>query len=357
MSAPNPWAIEATSANRSASIDDAGVAFNSPSHSVWPPTVTVREGVSARDLAPLFQRLAAQHVETSGALLFRNLQLDGVEAFRNFASSFGGELLGYDFGSTPRTKVSSGIYTSTEYPAHQRIPLHNEQSYSHDWPLRIWFFCVMPARQGGQTPIADSRAIYQRLDPALRRRFEKRRLMYVRNFGNGLDLPWPKVFDTDRRDDVESYCRAHGVSCEWKPNGELRTRQVCRASARHPGTNDMVWFNQAHLFHVSALDAETRETLLEVVPKEDLPRNVYYGTGAPIEESALDEIRGVLDEAQVTFAWSAGDVLMLDNMLTAHGRTPFVGERKVVVAMTHAYGTRHVELESDLESGAELADR
>lgn len=108
--------------------------------------------------------------------------------------------------------------------------------------------------------------------------------------------------------------------------------------ARHPRTGDWVWFNQAHLFHVSNLPPEVRESLLEIVDEDDLPRNVYYGDGSPIEESLLDDIRGVLAEATVSFPWRSGDVLMLDNMLTAHARAPFSGPRKVIVAMAQGHG-------------------
>ena len=94
-----------------------------------------------------------------------------------------------------------------------------------------------------------------------------------------------------------------------------------------------VWFNQAHLFHVSALEASTRDTLLSIVAEQDLPRNVYYGDGSPIEESLLDEIRGVYEEEKRCFQWHRGDFLVLDNLLTAHGREPFEGDRKVIVAM------------------------
>ncbi|NET49525.1 MAG: TauD/TfdA family dioxygenase, partial [Merismopedia sp. SIO2A8] len=51
----------------------------------------------------------------------------------------------------------------------------------------------------------------------------------------------------------------------------------------------------------------------------------------------LDEIREVYQQASVSFLWQEGDVLLLDNMLVAHGRKPFVGTRKIVVAMAEAF--------------------
>lgn len=283
---------------------------------------------------PALLDLARTRLHEVGGLLLRGFDVSGEQAFQQLVRSFGHELLSYEFGSTPRKAVEQGVYTSTEYPAHQVIPLHNEQSYTLQWPLKIWFHCVQPSAEGGETPIADSRLIYQRIDPALRQRFACKRLMYVRNYGNGLDLPWQQAFNSEDRPTVENFCRANRIDFEWKADGELRTRQVCQAVARHPLSQAMVWFNQAHLFHVSNLAPAVREGLLAVVEDPlDLPRNVYYGDGSPLEDSALEEIRGVLDDCTLRFPWQQGDVLMLDNMLVAHGRASFKGPRKVIVAM------------------------
>jgi alpha-ketoglutarate-dependent taurine dioxygenase len=300
----------------------------------------VEATVPGEPLMAAFARLRAEadeHLYTSGALLFRGFGVESPEVFQQFAAAFGDPLLNYEFGSTPRSQVTKGVYTSTEYPAHQSIPLHNEQAYTRDWPMKIWFYCAVAAPVGGETPIADSRAIYRALAPSLRERFATRGLMYVRNYGNGLDVPWQRVFNTEDRAQVEAYCAGHDIAFEWKDDGELRTRQRCQAVAKHPRTGDMVWFNQAHLFHVSALSPGMREVLLDTVGEEDLPRHVYYGDGSPIADAELDEIRAVLDAHKIVFPWSQGDIVMLDNMLTAHAREPFSGPRKVVVAMAEGY--------------------
>lgn len=303
-----------------------------------PMLVEMPLGTTLEQALSLAREIAGRNLSQYGGLMFRGLPLDGADAFRGFAAGFGHPLLTYEFGSTPRSKVTQGVYTSTEYPSHQQIPLHNEQAYTRDWPMKIWFYCMRPAQEGGETPIADSRAIYRDMPASIREDFTKRGLMYVRNFGNGLDVPWQQVFGTDSRAVVEDYCRRHAIDCEWKEDGELRTRQICQGVARHPVTQDMVWFNQAHLFHVSNLEPETRETLLEIVDEEDLPRNVLYGDGKAIEDETLAVVRAVLNEHLISFPWQAGDVMMLDNMLTAHARAPFNGPRKVIVAMAEAHG-------------------
>lgn len=295
-------------------------------------------GVTLEEMGAEIQAYVERHLEQAGGILFRGFAVPDIAAFKAFAGSFGHELLSYEFGSTPRSKVEQGVYTSTEYPAHQSIPLHNEQAYTRQWPMRIWFYCHTAAPEGGETPIADSREVYRRLDPRIRQRFIDKGLMYVRNYGNGLDVPWQQVFNTEDPAVVEAYCRSQDIAWTWKGDGELRTRQICQAVATHPRTGDIVWFNQAHLFHVSALEKNVRETLLSVVDEEDLPRHVYYGDGSPIEESILNEIRAVFDSVTIRFPWQQGDVLMLDNMLAAHGRAPFKGPRRVVVAMAQGHG-------------------
>jgi len=301
-------------------------------------------GLSLDEAAPLLRAIVGDTLERAGGVLFTGFRVESIDAFQQFAGSFGHPLIGYEFASTPRSQVEGAVYTSTEYPPHRSIPLHNEQSYTREWPLRIWFHCALAARSGGATPIADSRAIYRALDPALVARFAKRELLYVRNFGQGLDLPWQQAFGSDDPREVERICVARGIDCEWRESDDgellLRTQERCQAVARHPKTGDMVWFNQANLFHLSALDEDMQEALVDAVGLENVPRNVYYGDGEPIEADALAEIRGVLDQQRVVFPWLTGDVLMLDNMLTAHARDPFEGARKVVVAMAQSYSER-----------------
>ena len=318
-----------------------------------PLVVEGLEGQAWEDGLAAVHDLVRDRLHQVGGILFRRFGILGEQPFRRFAASFGHPLLSYDFGSTPRSAVGEGVYTSTEYPAHQVIPLHNEQSYTRCWPMKIWFHCIAPGDAGGHTPIADSRLIHARLDPGIRDRVAQRRLASVRNYGNGLDLPWQRAFNTRDRAVVERFCKAQGIAWEWKPDGELRTRQVCQAVARHPHTGQMVWFNQAHLFHVSNMAPALRETLLSVVGGEqDLPRNVYYGDGSAIEPSALEHIRGVLDDCAVSFAWRRGDVLMLDNMLVAHGRATFKGDRRVVVAMAQTASEQAHQTTSEASDAA-----
>ena len=268
-----------------------------------------------------------------GGLLFRNFDVDSVVKFDQFAVSWSPELMDYLDQHTPRTRISQNIYTSTEYPADQHVPFHSENSKNHIWPMKLWFFCQQPAAEGGETPIADNRRVFELLNPKIRERFIEKGVMYVRNFGEGVGLSWQTVFQTNSREQVESFCRQANAQLEWKGGDRLRMQHVCPAVAVHPQTGDVVWFNQAHLFHVSNVERSARESLLSMFAEADLPSKAYYGDGSAIESSVLDEIRDVFSRVAVKFPWQRGDILMLDNMLVAHGRAPFKGSRKVFVAM------------------------
>ena len=272
-----------------------------------------------------------------GALLFRGFEVGTPERFEQFARAVAPELLDYFERAAPRVEVGRNVYTSTEYPAEHAIPLHHEMSYSHNWPTKIWFYCDLPARAGGATPVANDREVFDLIDPAVKRRFAEKRVMYVRNYGEGLDLSWREAFQTEDRAEVERYCRAARMTCEWGEGDRLRTRAVRQALATHPRTGETVWFNHAHMFHISNVEPSVRDALLAQFRDDELPRNAFYGDGSKIEPSVLEEIRGVYDRAAVRFPWRAGDVMLLDNFLASHGREPFEGPRRVLVAMAELY--------------------
>ena len=161
--------------------------------------------------------------------------------------------------------------------------------------------------------------------------------MLVRNFGDGLGLKWETSFRVGTRAELEAYCRRSHISYEWKGEGQLRTRQVRPAVRRHPRTGEEVWFNHVAFWHVSSLPQGVREMFLREFEVEDLPYNTYYGDGGVIEDGVAEEIRAAYDAETVAFRWERGDLLVLDNMLAAHGRRPYTGGRKVFVAMGEPY--------------------
>ena len=272
-----------------------------------------------------------------GAILFRDFGVSSAAQFEQFICTLSGEPLEYRDRSSPRRQLSGNIYTSTDYPADQMIFPHNENSYALTWPLKVYFFCEVAAQGGGETPLADVRKVFQRISPEVRDRFIAKKWMHVRNFGAGLGLSWQTVFQMNDRKEVERHCDDAGIQYEWGEGHRLRTRQVRPAVAQHPQTGEWLWFNHATFFHASTLEPPIREKLLAEFRNEDLPHNTYYGDGSEIEPEVMDELREAYLQELVQFTWERGDVLMVDNMLTAHSRRPFLGERKILVGMAEPF--------------------
>jgi len=273
----------------------------------------------------------------AGAVLFRGFELGGTAGASAFMQAISGELMEYRERSSPRHAVAERVYTSTDYPPDQPIFPHNEHSYSLTVPQHLYFTCAVPPERGGETPLADCRKVRARLAPEVRERFREKRWMYVRNLDGRFGLPWPVVFQTEDRAEVEAYCRAQDIEIEWRADGGLRTRQVRPAELVHPQTGEGAWFNHITFFHVTTLPPFIRERLLGELREDDLPNNTYYGDGSAIEAETLDALRAAYRDECVMFPWQRGDVLLIDNILTAHARQPFRGPRQIHAAMARPF--------------------
>jgi len=272
-----------------------------------------------------------------GAVLFRGFGLAGAPEFEAVAGGIAGELFA-EYGDLPPEPTSQKVYGSTPYPPDKMILFHNESSHLPTWPMRQFFFCVIPSATGGTTPLLDSRTVYNALEPTVREEFETKGLMYVRNFAEGIDVPWQDFFHTSDRDEVERMCAETGMTCEWTSGDGLRIRQVSPAVVTHPRTGEKLFFNQVQLHHVYCLDDETRSSLRQLFAEDDLPRNVYFGDGTPIADETMEYIGALYEELCVDFPWQATDLVAVDNMLVQHARRPFSGERKLLVAMAQMSG-------------------
>jgi hypothetical protein len=267
-----------------------------------------------------------------GAILFRGFPIQDSADFDRFCTLLGPRVADYAGGTSPRIKVGSGVYTSTEYPATATIAMHNEMSYKDIYPDFIYFYCATPPAQGGETPIADSRKVLASLPQRVVDAFEARGVSYIRNMidSAGSFGSWQRVFETDSRSVVEALCDKQGIGYQWDAYGTLHTEERRPATRVHARTGEKVWFNQAHMWHISngAPDLD-----LDDIDEADLPMNAAYGDRGSIETESLTAIRDAFKRHSMHFAWQQRDILLLDNVLMAHGRMPFKGERRILVAM------------------------
>jgi len=280
-------------------------------------------------------------LNTHGAILFRGFSLPDVEKFEEFsAAATSNEWVDYREAATPRVNLNGNVFTSTEYPASETIFFHNENSHTTTWPLYISFYCKTPAESGGETPLADCRKIYRELPTEIRERFENKKVLYIRNFGYGLGIPWTKGFPVSNKQEMIDYCQKNEIELNWKAGDKLALNYTRWASLEHPVTEEKVWFNHATFFNFNSLDNTTRSLINEHIGEENAPYNTFYGDKTPIEEETIDLLKSLYKKHSVKVPYQKQDVLLIDNMLVAHGREPYIGQREICVTMTQNMGSK-----------------
>jgi len=272
--------------------------------------------------------LVAEH----GSLLVRGLGLaDAAGAGSVFRHL--GELMIETEAFSPRQRYSERVYSSSKWPPNQPMCMHHELSYAIEPPRLMLFACLGAATKGGATPVADASAVLDALPSGLVERFEREGWVLVRNYNGEIGATLEEAFGTDDRRAIERYCGANAIEFEWRDGGALRTRQRRRAVVLHPPTGRRCWFNQVAFLNEWTMAPELREYLVDVYGEDGLPFNTRFGNGDPIGPDIVQAINQAYDANTVREPWQAGDLLLVDNVRTAHAREPFEGPREVVVAL------------------------
>ena len=271
-------------------------------------------------------------VHESGALLFRGFSVPGPGEFSDFAKALCPDLY-TDYGDLADEPEEDEVYGTTTYPLEQPIHFHNEAAAATEWPLYLFFYCAQPALEGGATRLVDTRGVLACMTPAERATIRDRKLTYIRNHYPNLDVPWNTLFGTEDPREAERKCRENDVEFEWVARDSLRTRTMRKMIQRHPVTGDDVLFHHLFLNHPACLDPATREGLEQQFAGETFPRNVLAEGESLIPDVWVRDLMDAYEARAADVRWRAGDVLLLDNMLVSHGRAPFRGPRRILVAM------------------------
>ena len=286
-----------------------------------------------------------------GAVLFRGFGLRTAEDFHAAADlCFKSGLRRYIGGVSPRGEVMSGVYESTTFPSHMRIPQHNEMAYLPDPPCALAFFCEIEPEHGGETPLADSRLIYKLIPEELRTALERAGVSYhrylygprwnlhhlTRNRLVKLHTSWMAAFASDDPAVVERACAATGSTVKWDREEGAKISNVLPAFRRHPETGEMLWFNQVSTFLSSPRSTGWVRWLMYQMAYPNPYRRPFHATlgdGSPITLRQLNMVTEAIERATVRFRWQRGDLLLVDNFLITHGRMPYRGKRRILVAI------------------------
>jgi alpha-ketoglutarate-dependent taurine dioxygenase len=283
---------------------------------------------------------AAEHREAlhavvaeHGAVVVRGLGLrDAAEiiaVFRRLATNLMVEREAF----ARRQVYADGVYSSATWPANQPMCMHHELSYRLEVPSLLLFGCLGAPTAGGATAVADSPTVLEALPEDLAERFARDGWMLTRSYNGEIGATLAEAFGTDDRAAIERYCGANAIGFGWQPDGELRTRQRRHAVLRHPVTDQRCFFNQVAILNEWTIDPEVREYLVDMYGADGLPFNTRFGTGEPLTEGIVELINQVYEAHTVREPWQPGDLMLVDNIRTAHSREAYVGPREIVVGM------------------------
>jgi alpha-ketoglutarate-dependent taurine dioxygenase len=319
-----------------------------------PRMIEAPAGATAADLRALIahSRVGLESLLlVHGALLFRGFGVVTAGELGDVVGASGGRAMRYVGGDSPRTALGGDVYTSTEVPRTVPIGLHNEMSYLARYPRHLWFCCAEEATHGGESTLADGRAIVRALDPRIRDRLAQNGIRYRRSLRGESKIAdvvdrvanvkvtksWMDTFESNDPRVAEERCRELGVRHTWLPSGRLVMENEGPAFVVHPITGERAWFNQAHLFKLSARGLGRLHYALArlyFLRPETRTHDARLGDGAELDATTLAHVFDVIDRNTRDVAMRRGDVLWIDNLLCMHGRRPFVGPRKILVSMT-----------------------
>ncbi|MGW7255121.1 TauD/TfdA family dioxygenase [Streptomyces sp. NPDC054834] len=298
-----------------------------------PPILRVESPGDASSWAAEHREALRAQVTEHGALLVRGLGLrDAAGAGAVFTALTGG-LLTEKEAFAPRDAHGPGVYSSTPWPANQPMCMHHELSYALEVPGLMLFACLTAPGEGGATAVADAEDMLRALPTEVTERFEHEGWLLTRAYNEEIGASLTESFGTDDRAAIEEYCRAHAIDFTWQPDGSLHTRQRRSAVVRHPLTGRRCWFNQIAFLNEWTLAPEVREYLVDVYGEDALPFNTRFGDGTPIGEDTVRLLNTTYEEHTRREPWQDGDLMLVDNIRTAHSREAFTGERQVLVGM------------------------
>lgn len=231
-----------------------------------------------------------------------------------------------------RRELAPGVWSAPEWPADREQCLHHDEAYGVDFPRLLLMTCLRPADAGGDMLLGDTRAALRRLPAGLADRFRAEGWCLSRSFRPHFGLPWTAAFGTDDPAAVATTCADRLIGFAWADGGVLHTDQRRAAVVRHPVTGEDCWFNDVAFFSRWSVDTAERELMLGAFGPRGLPFDTRFGGGGEIDEPAWRAVLDGYDAVLRRVPWRPGDLLLVDNLLTAHGRQPFRGPWEVAVA-------------------------
>ena len=299
-----------------------------------------------------------------GSMMFRGFELLTPEDFEDVALALEPGLQNNYAGTSPRNSRTKFVHSASELPGHYPIMQHCEMSFLPTAPRYLFFFCFVEPKDGGETPVCDFRKVYDQMNPEIREEFEKRGVKLIRNYTGPNTKThtdvyqlkrWDELFKTTDHKVVEEEAAKNELELTWMEDDKLRLVNSRPSVQTHPDTGEKVWFNHLQVFHREAAAIEYKHiykrrsdlfslkymlalntiTFFKRIfkkPEDEAMHMVFADNGGEIPRSYVEHVEALIWKNLDAEPWQLGDVLMIDNFSTSHGRLPYKGPRDILVA-------------------------
>lgn len=200
------------------------------------------------------------------------------------------------------------------------------------YPQTIFFYCFVPALEGGQTPLVLSSRVCNRLSnecPEFIEKLDSLGVIYKRILpdyddpSSAIGRSWRSTFNTEVKEEAKNKAKEIGVELEFLDNGDcVSISSVTKAIRNHPTTGERVFFNSVVAAYVGWRDS-----------RNDPVEAVRFGDGSMMNPDQIEIAKKILDEECCDLMWNKGDVAWVDNNAVLHARRSFKGERRIMAAL------------------------
>lgn len=271
-----------------------------------------------------------------GAVLFRGFPVLTAEDFDRFIAAFQLPNFRYEdsLSNAVRVVKTDRVFTANEAPPTVTIFLHHEMAQTPIYPSRLFFFCEKASETGGATPLCRSDVLWSKLSqqcPEFARNCIDKGLKYTNvmpaanDAASGMGRSWQSTLHADTPADAERRLRELNYSWEWLPDGCLKATTPVLPAVRKLPDGRVTFFNQL----IAAFKGWKDD-------RNDPSKAITFGDGTPLDRAAVDVAARLGDELSFDTPWQAGDVVLVDNYVTMHGRRTFTGTRKVLASLIAA---------------------
>ena len=199
------------------------------------------------------------------------------------------------------------------------------------YPSKLFFFCELASESGGATPICRSDILLEHIQreiPDFIAACTEKGVRYSQTMPSENDLnsgqgrSWSSTLSAATKQDAELKLQRLGYDWEWQDKGTLSVTTPVLAAIRTLDDGRQVFFNQLIAAFRGWQDARNVSE-----------KSICYGDNSPISNQDMEVVISLSELLTFDVPWQTGDIVLVDNFLTMHGRRPFEGKRRVLASL------------------------